>query len=161
MRYRSTKCLQVLSAASVHFQLGSSLQAVIVGVLLWFLGAPLAARYSLGPLYVLGAILAVILTNLGTKREGEMSAYSIFNPGARQLPGGLVAMDPARCLSHSPVLLISAIFRQDLVDRFSRLTDVVEEERISLWVSLTIRLGVCAGQLNADAIDQQIRAGNI
>lgn len=135
---------------------------VLIGTVLWFAGAPLAARFSLGPLYVLvrfmhddlsvppetplplhlccayclywhdhswqqlliavpyvlwtpcrslgpscilitvdhelallalvadalqGTILAVILTNLGTRKEGELSAYSIFNPGARQLPG--------------------------------------------------------------------------
>lgn len=76
---------------------------VLIGTALWFAGAPLAARFSLGPIYVLGTILAVILTNLGTRKEGELSAYSVFNSGTRQLPG----------------------------------------------------------QLNADAIDQQIRAGNI
>ena len=52
---------------------------------------------------MLATILATILMNLGSRKAGEMSAYSIFNEGQRQLPG----------------------------------------------------------QLNADAIDQQIRAGNI
>jgi hypothetical protein len=77
--------------------------SILIGTALWFAGAPVAAHFSVGPLYVLGTMLALILTNLGTRKAGELSAYSIFNPGARQLPG----------------------------------------------------------QLNADAIDQQIRAGNI
>ena len=71
--------------------------ATISAIVLWFALAPLAARYSLGPLYVLCTILAVILTNLGTRKEGEMSAYSIFNTGARQLPGeDLLHITPSR-----------------------------------------------------------------
>lgn len=59
----------------------------LIGTALWFAGAPVAAHFSVGPLYVLGTMLALILTNLGTRKAGELSAYSIFNPGARQLPG--------------------------------------------------------------------------
>ena len=59
----------------------------LIGTALWFAGAPIAAHFSVGPLYVLGTMLALILTNLGTRKAGELSAYSIFNPGARQLPG--------------------------------------------------------------------------
>lgn len=51
--------------------------------------APVASAAGVGPLFLLGAILAVMLTNLGTRRPGEASAYSIFNPGVRRLPGQL------------------------------------------------------------------------
>ncbi len=45
---------------------------------------------QVGPLYVLVSIVAVIYWNLGTRREGDASAYSIFN-GFRELPGQLNA----------------------------------------------------------------------
>lgn len=41
--------------------------------------AVFAARYSLGPPYVLLTLLLLILTNLGTRQQGELSAYSVFN----------------------------------------------------------------------------------
>ncbi|CAL5227512.1 g10497 [Coccomyxa viridis] len=56
----------------------------------WLMGAPLASRLEVGPLYVLVSIVAVIYWNLGTRREGDASAYSIFN-GFRELPGQLNA----------------------------------------------------------------------
>jgi len=43
-----------------------------------------------GPVYVLCTLLAIIYTNLGRRRAGEASAYSIFN-GGRELPGALNA----------------------------------------------------------------------
>ena len=45
---------------------------------------------QIGPIYVLASIAAVILWNLGKRREGEASAYSIFNE-FRELPGQLNA----------------------------------------------------------------------
>ena len=50
-----------------------------------------ACRLQVGPLYVLGTILVVIFTNLGTRKPGEASAYSVFNEGMRALPGQLNA----------------------------------------------------------------------
>jgi hypothetical protein len=50
-----------------------------------------AAAYGLGPIYLLLAIIITIFTHLGKKREGEASAYSVFNPGVRRLPGQLDA----------------------------------------------------------------------
>lgn len=48
---------------------------------------PIAARLSLGPVYILGSIAALILMNMGTRRAGEWSAYSIFNEDVQRLPG--------------------------------------------------------------------------
>jgi hypothetical protein len=48
---------------------------------------PLAAKVSLGPVYIILSLMMLILTNLGTRKEGESSAYSIFNEGYRRLPG--------------------------------------------------------------------------
>lgn len=52
-----------------------------------------AAGYDLGPVYLVGTIFLLIAMNLGTKAEGELSAYSIFNPGLQRLPGQITAED--------------------------------------------------------------------
>lgn len=61
-----------------------------VSASVWLLCAPLAAKLDLGPLYVLATICAVIFLNLGTRKEGDASAYTIFN-NFRALPGQLTA----------------------------------------------------------------------
>jgi Uncharacterized conserved domain (SAYSvFN) len=50
-------------------------------------GAPLAAKLSVGPVYVILSLMLVIVLNLGTRRQGDASAYSIFNTNVRRLPG--------------------------------------------------------------------------
>lgn len=45
---------------------------------------------QVGEMYVLVTLVTLILCNLGTRREGEVSAYSIFN-NFRELPGQLNA----------------------------------------------------------------------
>ena len=59
-------------------------------LLLWLVCAPLASWMEIGPLYVLGSIMAVIFTNLSQRKAGEASSYSIFN-NFRNLPGQLTA----------------------------------------------------------------------
>ena len=63
---------------------------VWLGIAAWVMCAPIAGRLQIGPLYVLGTILALILCNLGERKAGEASAYSIFNH-FRALPGQLTA----------------------------------------------------------------------
>ncbi|XP_022145366.1 uncharacterized protein LOC111014834 [Momordica charantia] len=60
-------------------------------ILIWFIMAPVAHSWDLGPLYILGTGFCIILLNLGHRKSGEMSAYSIFNEGFRELPGTLNA----------------------------------------------------------------------
>lgn len=60
-------------------------------IILWFALAPLAYRWDLGPLYILGTGFAIILLNLGQRQHGDLSAYSIFNEDFRELPGTLNA----------------------------------------------------------------------
>ncbi|KAK6935012.1 putative domain SAYSvFN [Dillenia turbinata] len=67
-----------------------SLRAWAIAVM-WFALAPLAHKYDLGPLYILGTGFSIILLNLGQRQHGDMSAYSIFNEGFRELPGTLNA----------------------------------------------------------------------
>ncbi|XP_058104233.1 uncharacterized protein LOC131248161 isoform X2 [Magnolia sinica] len=60
-------------------------------IALWFMLAPVAHRLDLGPIFILGTGFAIILTNLGQRRQGDTSAYSIFNDDFRELPGTLNA----------------------------------------------------------------------
>ncbi|KAM0879415.1 hypothetical protein ACQ4PT_034257 [Festuca glaucescens] len=54
---------------------------------LWFLLAPIARKYEIGPLYILATGFLIILLNLGRRQQGDVSAYSIFNEDFRELPG--------------------------------------------------------------------------
>ncbi|XP_031288007.1 uncharacterized protein LOC116146725 [Pistacia vera] len=66
------------------FSLSLKVWAIII---LWFIFAPIAHRWDLGPLYILGTAFAIIFLNLGQRRPGDLSAYSIFNDDFRELPG--------------------------------------------------------------------------
>ncbi|KAJ0968126.1 hypothetical protein J5N97_025043 [Dioscorea zingiberensis] len=59
--------------------------------ILWFSLAPVAHRWDLGPLYILGTGFLIIILNLGKRQHGDLSAYSIFNEDFRELPGTLNA----------------------------------------------------------------------
>eukprot|EP01023_Acetabularia_acetabulum_P066025 TRINITY_DN8836_c1_g1_i2.p2 TRINITY_DN8836_c1_g1~~TRINITY_DN8836_c1_g1_i2.p2 ORF type:complete len:213 (-),score=31.04 TRINITY_DN8836_c1_g1_i2:68-706(-) len=60
---------------------------VYICLILFVVGGPIAHRYDLGPIYVITWILMVIFMNLGKRKPGEMSAYSVFNEGFQELPG--------------------------------------------------------------------------
>ncbi|KAJ4831306.1 hypothetical protein Tsubulata_039665 [Turnera subulata] len=60
-------------------------------IILWFILAPIANRWDLGPIYIIGTGFALILLNLGRRQTGDLSAYSIFNEDFRELPGTLNA----------------------------------------------------------------------
>lgn len=70
------------------FQIGPLRLLVLAAVVA---GMKVASFYELGPVYILLAIIITIFTHLGRKKEGEASAYSVFNPGVQRLPGQLDA----------------------------------------------------------------------
>lgn len=70
------------------FSLSLKAWAVII---LWFILAPVAHSWDLGPLFILGSGFAIIFLNLGRRQHGDLSAYSIFNENFRELPGTLNA----------------------------------------------------------------------
>uniref|UniRef100_A0A0E0QVG1 SAYSvFN domain-containing protein n=1 Tax=Oryza rufipogon TaxID=4529 RepID=A0A0E0QVG1_ORYRU len=72
----------------VLFSLGIKAWVLIA---MWFLFAPIAQMYDVGPLFILGTGFLVILCNLGRRQQGDVSAYSIFNEDFRELPGTLNA----------------------------------------------------------------------
>lgn len=74
----------------VVFLLPSRTWAAVAG---WCLASRVASRVELGPPFVLCSMIALMLCNLSSRRrrEGEWSAYSIFNKGHRAIPGSLDA----------------------------------------------------------------------
>ncbi|KAL3084703.1 hypothetical protein niasHT_031588 [Heterodera trifolii] len=56
---------------------------------LWLSGQLLAAHVQFGFVYFVLSALLLLLLNLGVRREGELSAYSVFNPNCERLPGQL------------------------------------------------------------------------
>ncbi|XP_057477882.1 uncharacterized protein LOC130765470 [Actinidia eriantha] len=60
-------------------------------IVMWFILAPVAHSWDLGPLYILATGFAIIFLNLGKRQHGDVSAYSIFNEDFRELPGTLNA----------------------------------------------------------------------
>lgn len=69
----------------------------------WLAGSKLASRYSFGPPYLLGTLFYLMWSNLSTveRREGEWSAYSIFNRGVRRLGTFYRSLDPSPSLAFS------------------------------------------------------------
>lgn len=61
-------------------------------LILWPLGAKLASAHDLGPIYIIFTIVAGVYLNLGARREGDASAYTIFN-GFRALAGQFTGDD--------------------------------------------------------------------
>lgn len=59
----------------------------------WIAGWKFASVHGWGAVYLVSTIFVVIVFNLGTRSDGELSAYSIFNEGFRRLPGQLTAED--------------------------------------------------------------------
>ena len=66
-------------------------RAFYLTLFLWPVGAKLASSFGLGPVYILLSIIAAIYANLGTRRPGEASAYTIFNDAFRPLMGQFTA----------------------------------------------------------------------
>lgn len=60
-------------------------------VTVWATGWALMTYAGFGSLWILLSMIASIFMNLGTRKKGEMSAYSVFNKGFRELLGTLNA----------------------------------------------------------------------
>ena len=71
-------------------------------LLLWFALLGIFAKLEFGSLYVMGTAFALIFYNLdySTKRDGEMSAWSVFNEGFTTMLGTLSAEQMDREIRH-------------------------------------------------------------
>lgn len=70
--------------------LASIRPSVYIGLIIWALVAKLSASFGFGALFVLTTIVLLVFCNLGQRKPGEPSAYSIFN-NFQELPGQLNA----------------------------------------------------------------------
>ncbi|KAF3649575.1 putative protein ABCI7, chloroplastic-like [Capsicum annuum] len=64
---------------------------VWIMIVTWFILASIARRYGVAPLFLLATGFGLIFYNLGHRKQGELSAYSVFNEDFRELPGTLNA----------------------------------------------------------------------
>ena len=78
------------AAVAVASKLPRAFYATLIG---WPIGAKLASWAGVGPVYVLASIIVLIYANLGTRRPGEASAYTVFNDAFRPLLGQFRAED--------------------------------------------------------------------
>jgi hypothetical protein len=58
-----------------------------------FTGQYLAAKAQFGFVFFIIFLLLLLLLNLGVRKEGELSAYSVFNPNYERLLGELTGED--------------------------------------------------------------------
>lgn len=58
----------------------------------WGLLVKLASYAELGPIVIVGTIFAgIVLIGFSQRKDGSLSAYSLFNPQLQRLPGQLTA----------------------------------------------------------------------
>lgn len=69
--------------------LGAVRPRTYVAILAWLVSAKLAGLAGFGNPYVLLSMLVLVLSNLGQRRAGELSAYNVFNPQWQELLGQL------------------------------------------------------------------------
>ena len=71
-----------------------------VKLTVWFVLMLVCRRYRLGQPFVITTLIVLMLTNLGERKPGEASAYTVFNEGMRALPGQLRMEDLEGELRH-------------------------------------------------------------
>ena len=63
-------------------------------------GYLLFLEHGFGIVYLTSSIIGVIFCNLGTREEGTLSAYSVFNPNFERLQGTFSSDDFERNVLH-------------------------------------------------------------
>lgn len=67
---------------------------------MWSAGYWTFLQWEFGSLYIMISILVAMFMNLGERKKGELSTYSVFNKGFRNLPGQLRGEDIDREIRH-------------------------------------------------------------
>ncbi|PRP79412.1 hypothetical protein PROFUN_08173 [Planoprotostelium fungivorum] len=62
-----------------------------LGFALWFLLFFVFIRLEFGVVFFICSLFFLMFSNLGQRKEGELSAYNVFNRGGKALPGQLTA----------------------------------------------------------------------
>ena len=61
----------------------------IIIFIIWYSLYRLFLKYNFGAVYFMITIIALIFLNLGQRKPGELSAYSVFNPNNERILGSL------------------------------------------------------------------------
>ena len=96
---------RVASTARLH---GPALMAALrtvslrtwVKAVVWFVLMLMCRHYRLGQPFVITTLIVLMLSNLGERKPGELSAYTVFNEGQEALPGQLRMEDFEREMRH-------------------------------------------------------------
>ena len=67
----------------------------------WFVLMLVCRHYRLGHPFVITSLIVLLLSNLGEKKAGDVSAYTVFNTGMEALPGQLRMEDLEREMRHA------------------------------------------------------------
>jgi hypothetical protein len=67
----------------------------------WFLLMLVCRHYRLGHPFVITSLIVLLLSNLGDKKAGDVSAYTVFNTDMAALPGQLRMEDLEREMRHA------------------------------------------------------------
>ena len=62
----------------------------IIIFIIWYSLYRLFLKYQFGAVYFMITIIALIFLNLGKRKPGELSAYSVFNPNNERILGSMV-----------------------------------------------------------------------
>merc|ERR1719153_897625 len=76
----------------------------IIGVkcLVWLCLQVVFVKIEFGAVFFLFTGIFLMLTNMGKRKAGEMSAYSVFNPNCESIDGTLTAQQFEREIRHGP-----------------------------------------------------------
>lgn len=81
-------------------------QSLLAIIICWCIGYNIFLQAEFASLYVIISLFAMIFLNLGERKAGEMSAYSVFNEGFVALQGTLRGEDLDREIRHQQHLNI-------------------------------------------------------
>ena len=65
----------------------------IIIFILWYSLYRIFLKYNFGAVYFMITIIALIFLNLGERKPGEISAYSVFNPNQERILGSMSVND--------------------------------------------------------------------
>ncbi|CAD5223136.1 unnamed protein product [Bursaphelenchus xylophilus] len=74
-----------------NFNAKYPLQCWVVTLSFWLIGQLLAAKVEFGCVYFMLSLFILMFLNLGVRAEGELSAYSVFNPNCHRLLGQMTS----------------------------------------------------------------------
>ena len=128
----------------------------------WMAGARLAARWELGPIYIIATILLLMLLNLGQRREGQWR-WAGCRAGGGAVPGWW------RCLRRGCRAAAASGGQQRFLPAPSRaaprpalaLLPIPPPSQCSAYSLFNPGMRRLPGQMTAEDLDRQVRRGHM